>query len=307
MMFLFLIGVKIDLSIVIRSGKKAWAIGIFSFLSPLILCTFIAVLIQKLLLTPNQVLYEAIFPIVFILSTGSFHVTAIHLADLKLLNSEMGRIAISASMVSGSTSLLLITTIVTQKQATLMKDSSNINWMTICLLAMIAFTLCVLRPIMLWMVRQTPEGQPIKESYVLSVILMLLGCSLFMEVIGEHFTLGPVILGLAVPDGPPLGSALTERLETMVSKIFLPLYFLFCGGSFKLFLIDSRSFAIVQIVAVVAFLGKIGGTMLPSIYLKMPVTDVLSLGLLMSCQGITQLLYLQTSIALGVRFHIPFF
>ncbi|XP_039690665.1 cation/H(+) antiporter 15 [Medicago truncatula] len=239
MLFLFLIGVKIDL-----------------------------VLIQKLFLTPDQVIYETIFPIVLMLSTGSFHVTAIHLADLKLLNSEMGRIAISASMVSGSTSLLLITTIVTQKQGTLMKDSSNVNWMTICLLAMIAFTICVLRPIMLWMV------------------------------IGEHFTLGPVILGLAVPDGPPLGSALTERLETMVSKIFLPLYFLFCGASFKLFLIDSRCFVTVQIIAVFAFLGKVGGTMLPSIYLKMPLTDVLSLGLLMSCQGITQLLYLQTSIAL---------
>jgi len=306
MMYMFLIGIKIDLSMVIRSGKKAWAIGIFSFFAPLIMSVSMALLLRKLIINPDEVLYESIFSLVFILSTASFHVTAIHLADLKLLNSEMGRIGLSASMVSGTISLLWITSAVTQRQASSRKDSS-INSMTICLLAMIAFTICVLRPIMFWMIRQTPEGKPIKESYILSVFLMLLGCALFSEVIGEHFMLGPVIFGMAVPDGPPLGSALTERLETMVSTMFLPLYFLYSGASFKFYLIDARTFAIVQVVAVVAFLGKVGGTMLPSMYWKMPVNDVLLLGLLMSAQGITQVLYLQTSFNLYVRFNIPFF
>jgi len=308
MIFLFLIGVNIDLSLVTRSGKKAWAIGIFSFFVPLTMSNLIALLLRKLVITPDQILYKSIFALSFIFSTGSFHTTAIHLADLKLLNSEMGRIAISASMVGAAFSLLWVIAKLTEKQSSVaLKKDRSFTWMGISLLVLVIIILCVLRPIMFWMIRKTPEGKPIKESYIFSVFLMILGCALFSEVIGEHYMIGPVILGMAVPDGPPLGSALTERLDAIVSAVFLPLYFLFSGAQFNIFLIDTRSFVIVQIVAIIASLGKVAGTMLPSIYWKTPVTDVLSLGLLMSAQGITQLIYLQIALYLHVRINITFF
>jgi Kef-type K+ transport system membrane component KefB len=135
---------------------------------------------------------------------------------------------------------------------------------------------------------------------------MVLGCALFSEYIGQHFMIGPIIFGMAVPDGPPLGSALSERLDAMVKTVFLPLYFLYSGIRFDLYILDAQSFVIVQVLGIVASIGKVVGTLLPSIYWKMPLTDVLSLGLLMSTQGITQLLYLQSSLHLHVRINNPF-
>jgi Kef-type K+ transport system membrane component KefB len=305
MMFNFLIGVKVDVTLMTRLGKKAWAIGIFSLLIPLIMSTIILLLL-RLVLTLDPISFKSLFAIVFVFSTGSVHSTAVHLADLKLLNTEIGDIALSASMVNGIICLVLITAVNTQKQSSLKKDKSY-NWMTVSFLVMVVFIICVLRPIMLWMVRKTPEGKPIKESYIMYVFLMLLGCAFVSELIGERYLVGAVILGMAVPDGPPLGSALAERLDTMVSAVYLPLYFLYMANKFKLFLIDARSFLIVQVVAIIATLGKIAGTMLPSIYWKMPVTDVLSLGLLMSANGITQFIYLQTALNLKVRNIITFF
>ena len=293
MMYMFLIGVKVDLGIVMRTGKKGWAIGIFSFIIPLIISTLITIILKKLL-TPDQTIYESLSSLSFLFSTGSFHTTAIHLADLKLLNSEMGRLAASASMLSGSISLLWVTTVATNTQSNIKKNHSS-TWTNLCFGAMIVIIMFVLRPIMFWMIRQTPEGKPIKESYILSVFLMLLGCALFSELIGEHFMVGPIIFGVAVPDGPPLGSALTERLETMASTVFLPLYFLFSGARFNVFLINKRNFLLVQFIAIVASFGKVVGTMLPTIYWDMPTTDILSLGLLISAQGITQLLYFQSA------------
>ncbi|RHN56687.1 putative cation/H+ exchanger [Medicago truncatula] len=295
MMFNFLIGVRIDVTIMTRLGKKAWAIGIVSLLIPLIMSSIILILL-RLVLTLDQTSLKSLFAIVFVFSTGSVHTTAVHLADLKLLNTEIGDIALSASMVNGIICLLLITAINTQKQSSLKKDKSY-NWMTVSFVVMVVFIICVLRPIMLWMVRKTPEGKPIKESYIMSVFLMLLGCAFVSELIGEHYLVGTVIFGMAVPDGPPLGSALTDRLDTMVSAFYLPLYFLYMANKFKLFLIDARSFLIVQAIAIIATLGKIAGTMmLPSIFWKMPVSDVLSLGLLMSANGLTQFIYLQTAL-----------
>ena len=303
MMFMFLIGVKIDPSAVMRTGKKTWAIGLCSFVMPIILGT-IAALTLRTMLSPDQKLYKSVLYIAIFLSSCSFHVTASHLADLKLLNSELGRLAVSSSMVSGTVSAVLVTSIFSQQQKGLRKESNSFNMIMLSMVFMVVLIVCVLRPIMFWMIRQTPEGKPIKESYIISIFLMLLGCALFSEFIGEHFMIGPIMLGIAVPDGPPLGSALSEKLDTLVSAVFLPLYFLFSGARFKLSLIDIPSFAIVQVVAICSFCGKVIGAMLPSLYCKMSVTDALSLGLVMSAQGITQMLYLQGSMYLRVRISI---
>ncbi|MED6151684.1 hypothetical protein PIB30_084745 [Stylosanthes scabra] len=152
----------------------------------------------------------------------------------------------------------------------------------------------------MWMIRQTPEGKPVRESYIIMIFLMLLLCSLFSELIGQHFIIGPIFLGLAVPDGPPLGSALSEKLDALVSAVFLPLYFLFSGARFNSFVLEATSFWIVQVLAISSFFGKVLGAMLPSLYCKMSLTDSLSLGLIMSAQGITQLLYLQSSLYLNI-------
>ncbi|XP_004490680.2 cation/H(+) antiporter 15-like [Cicer arietinum] len=298
MIFMFLVGVKIDISIVKRTGRKAWVIGICSFIVPLIFSMLIAFVLRTTL-HPEHNLYNSMGYIAFFLSTTSFHVTALHLADLKLLNSDMGRLAVSASMIGGSISLFWVTAATTEKQTRHRKDNSY-HFMSICMIGLIVFIVCALRPIMLWMVRNTPQGKPIKEAYILSVFLMLLGCALVCEIIGEHFMIGPVIFGMAVPDGPPLGSALAERLETLVSDVFMPLYYLYSGARFKVFLIEARSFALVQVIAMFGFVGKIIGIMVPSIYWKMPVTDSLSLGLLMASHGVTQLLYLQTALHLRI-------
>ncbi|XP_058744705.1 cation/H(+) antiporter 15-like [Vicia villosa] len=298
MMFMFLIGVKIDLSIVAKSGKKAWAIGILSFFVPLLFSS-VVFFVAREAIPPDHPLYNSLISITFIFSCGSFHVTTIHLADLKLLNSEMGRLAISSSMVSGTISLMVVSAVITHENIFSIEDKTA-NLMGLSLLVMITFIVCVLRPIMCWMIRQTPEGRQMKESYILSVFLMLIGCAFFSEVIGQHVLILPIILGIAVPEGPPLGSALTDRLDTLVSHIFLPLYFLYGGSRFNIFLIDGQTFVIVQVIAIVASFGKIVGTILPSIYWKMPMTDVLALGLLMSAQGITQLIYLQNGLNITI-------
>ncbi|KAK7276079.1 hypothetical protein RIF29_17211 [Crotalaria pallida] len=298
MMYMFLIAVKIDLSIVVmalRTGKRTWAIGVCSVIIPLLFSTAAALILRVILCSPEENLYESILIISFLLSTTSFHVTSTHLADLKLLNSEIGRIGVSSSMVGGTFSSAWVTLSLFAHW-----QQKTFSMMMVSLFFLGIFIMYVLRPIMFWMIRQTPKGKPIKESYILSVFFMLLGCGFFGEFIGEHFMIGPMLLGLAVPDGPPLASALVERLDILVSAVFLPLYFLFSGAKFDLSLVDAHSFALVQLVAFFSFLGKVIGIMLPSIYCRMPKVDALCLGFLFSARGITELLYLQSTLYLHV-------
>ncbi|KAK7372189.1 hypothetical protein VNO80_05560 [Phaseolus coccineus] len=293
MLFLFLVGVKIDPHMVMKTGRKTWAIAFCSCTFPFLLNIF-SVFVLRRLWNPESDIYESIFFISVFLSSGSFHVTASFLEDLKLLNSEVGRLSISLSLLNAAVSAMWQTVITRMLSAEVKKHNNSVTWSTIFLFSLTSFIFFVLRPIMFWMIRKTPRGTPIREAYIISIFLMVLGCSFIGEVFGEHFMVGPVIMGLAVPDGPPLGSALVEKLETFVTTVLMPLFYFSSGVKCNISLIDGHSFAIVQPVALFSFVGRVLGTMLPSMWCNMSLIDSLSVGLITSSQGINHLLYLQS-------------
>jgi hypothetical protein len=60
---------------------------------------------------------------------------------------------------------------------------------------------------------------------------------------GVHAIFGGFLAGLAIPHEGGLAIALTEKLEDMVSIIFLPLYFTLSGLSTNLGLLDNGGFS----------------------------------------------------------------
>ncbi|GMN23511.1 hypothetical protein TIFTF001_000141 [Ficus carica] len=213
MLFMFLVGVKIDLNSVKHSGKKGLTIGLCCFFLPLLLNTSVAVLLQRTV-KMDPILHKSIISIVVFQSSSSFYVTTCLLTDLKLLNSELGRLAVSASMISGMLSWCGLIWAFTMRQSSFGGNKA---------LPFVALSLCFVVILVVFLMR------PIMRSI--------------------HFMLGPTILGLAVPDGPPLGSALVDKLESYVLSILLPGYFVFSGAAMDL--IDQQSYSIMVISTVV--------------------------------------------------------
>ncbi|KAL6967774.1 hypothetical protein U1Q18_033585 [Sarracenia purpurea var. burkii] len=300
MLFMFLIGVKMDLSVFWKSGKRAMVIGICNFFIPLALNQAMAFLLLQLApVDPNHL---SLHWIASFQCLSSFYVISCFLADLKLLNSELGRLAMSASMVSGSCSLAwsLILFMFRQHSMGRTKNHHTLISMVVLVVLMIAFIGYILRPLMFWMIRRTGEDKTIKEGYIFGIFVMVLGCSMFSEIIGQHFLLGPMLLGLAVPEGPPLGSALVAKLDSIVSYVFVPLYFVFTNANIDFSTIHIKTFGIVEVLGISGFMWKVMGTMLPSIYCQVPVKEAVSLALIMSVQGITEVLAITKSQRLEV-------
>ncbi|KAL5580618.1 hypothetical protein UlMin_013060 [Ulmus minor] len=291
MIFMFLVGVKMDFSLIINSGRRAVAIGLCCFFGPLLLNLSIAIVLQRSV-QMDPILEKTIVSIAVFQSTSSFHVTACLLADLKLLNSELGRLAVSSSMISGTMSWVWLILAFTVRQSSFGKEN-NLPWMALSLGCMLFLIIFVLRPIALWMVRTTLKGRPVKDNHINSIFLMVLFCALVGEFIGQHFMLGPMILGLAIPDGPPLGSALVDKLDSYVSSILLPSYFVFSGATIDIHSVQLKSVGIIWLLVISSFLGKVIGAMVPSLCFKTPVVDALTLGLIVSAQGITDILLWQ--------------
>jgi Kef-type K+ transport system membrane component KefB len=285
--YIFLIGIKMDLGIVKRAGRKPVVIGFLTFLFPVTLNLIVAgILSGKREMDP--VLLKSIWHVAIFQAVTSFHVIVCLLADLKLVNSELGQLAISSSMISGMCSwgLVIVILFITELK-------HEPFWILLCPISLIVLIFYVLRPLMVKMIAKTPEGKQVKEGYVLSIFIMVLGTAFLSEVLGHHVVFGATALGIAVPHGPPLGTALENKIESFVSSILLPSYFVLSVSRVDLLSINSETVFVICVFGLTSFIGKVLGGMLPALFFKVPPVEAFSLGLVMSCQGISDVLLVQ--------------
>ncbi|KDP22818.1 hypothetical protein JCGZ_00405 [Jatropha curcas] len=139
---------------------------------------------------------------------------------------------------------------------------------------------------MLWIVRQTPDGKPLKESFICDICLMVLSSALFGEYMGQHFHFAPVSLGLATSDGSPMISSLMEKLDCFVETILVPCYVLDACKRTNIFAMGVEKFAVVELTMIVASAARLLSVIIPAIYFKLSVRDALSLGFILNCKGL---------------------
>ncbi|PHU13723.1 hypothetical protein BC332_14928 [Capsicum chinense] len=291
MLFIFQIGVKIDLSIVLKSSKKALAVGILVFFVPFGLASFTVFLLEKFVSLDPE-LITLLSRVVILQSMTAYPGIACFLDELKILNSEMGRLASSSSIICD----ICHWTILSLKYALGLAKAKSAR-VTLGSLGSIGLYIIVIafgiRPAIMWAIRQTPEGKPIKNVYVLIVLVLLLWCGFTGEVIGLSSIVACFLFGLFVPDGPPLGAAIVERLDCFVSVLLMPPFFTICGLQMNVFsLVRLKNLGVLQLVVLVAFIGKTVGTILPLLLWRVPLRDAFSLALIMNSKGIMELAFL---------------
>ncbi|KAG6649070.1 hypothetical protein I3843_07G183200 [Carya illinoinensis] len=288
-LFLFLSGVKMDMGIIFRTGRKAMYTGALSLLMPLLLG------MGTLQLLGNRWGLRGAekLELVFATTTHSmtpFPVIACLLSELNILNSELGRLGLSAAIVSDLFSGFLTSVFTLAKVA--YDHSARRAFMDFGIIVVyLAVVVLVARPAMYWMVRQTPEGRPVRDLYIYIIILAVLGSALLSVWFDQLIVFGPFVLGLAVPDGPPLGSTLVYKLDSMVSGALLPLFVIttmmrvnFSGINLNSDL--AMAHAIAMLVVIVA---KFAACLVPPLYSSMPMNDALTLALIMSCKGVVEM------------------
>ncbi|XP_058208323.1 cation/H(+) antiporter 4-like [Rhododendron vialii] len=213
------------------------------------------------------------------------------LKELKILNSELGRLALASSLSSEILDITLAFIMNTLRS--FMEDHSLSSTLQLIglIICFILVVIIIIRPAMLWIVKQTPEGRPVKDSYICSVILLILLAGAFTHWIGEFPILGPFIIGFAAPDGPPLGSALADKLDSFVSGLFIPLFMTLISLRVNLQAINlSNPYAIsIVVLIIVVFLAKVVACIIPACICRVPFKDALALGLIMSSKGIVQM------------------
>ncbi|KAL6124180.1 hypothetical protein ACLB2K_076695 [Fragaria x ananassa] len=291
-LFLFLVGVRMDLELIRRSGRKVFFTGILCLLAPLIT----GMVLQKQLMSMTSVFMltkDQISKLPY--TTTSYCMTSspvivLLLEELNILNSEIGRLAVAASSISELFGTLVIWFSTVLYRMAKVKPVHESLLVFGAVVGGILVFLFIFRPIMFWIIRQTPQNNPVKKSYVSAIIVVMLFVTIVSHYYGHTFHFMIFILGLSVPAGQPLGSTLEELFHIFISQVLLPIYVTAytMKADFRLVDFSDPATIITAILFVFIFLAKLIGTMVAPLYYKIPLNDAFVLALILSSKGLVQ-------------------
>ncbi|KAF3494497.1 hypothetical protein DY000_02058056 [Brassica cretica] len=287
----FLRGVTTNVGMLKKSKTKSTAIGVTSMIIPWYIGKIVYSSREKSsILTMTRMEYSIS---IFTMSMAPFTCINMLLTDLKVVHTEFGQIAQSSAMVI-------------DVLAFCMSVWANVSYsyrigmrMGVALMIFFVF-LYLVRQAMLWVVRHTPEGTPVKSIYPYIGLLLAYLSHIYWTRFLFFGPLGAFVLGLAIPDGPPLGSVFIKKFDSFNEGIFLPLF-----GSFTMMKLDW-SFLIKEIGSgkflhghtyecfsflLVLYVAKFVTSFLSAIAARMPLRDSVILGIIMGTKSSFELAY----------------
>jgi Kef-type K+ transport system membrane component KefB len=214
------------------------------------------------------------------------------LTELKLLNTNVGVIVLSAGVGNDVTGWILLALCIA-----LVNAGSGITalWVLLVAIGYILFLFLVLRPVFVWYLRRTGnlEEKGPNQSAVTITLLLVMASAFFTQAIGIHAIFGGFVMGLVCPHEKGFAINLTEKVEDLIAGIFLPLYFALSGLQTNLGLLNTAIVwgYVIGIIAI-AFFAKVAGGTLASRLTGLLWRESFTVGVLMSCKGLVELIVL---------------
>ncbi|KAK7281077.1 hypothetical protein RIF29_08752 [Crotalaria pallida] len=285
MFVFFIMSLKADPVTVIKTEKQAVIIGISVFSFTLSISAGIAYLFKKYVSMDND-LASSLMLLACSQAYTIFVCIQVILNDLKILNTDAGRLALNSALFAdciGFVMAIIVFCILGNKSGKLLTLICTI----LSVVAISLLVVFVIRPVILWLLKRSGGG--VHELHIIWIFIFLLICGLLTQVIGQHFLMGSILLGLALPEGPPLGTTLLTRMETLCMGFLYPMYLAVCGLQTNIFAINFRSLWIVSIIVIISCMVKIGAIMLPGYYNNIPMRDCYVMGIMINAKGIPEL------------------
>ncbi|KAF1974389.1 K(+)/H(+) antiporter-like protein 1 [Bimuria novae-zelandiae CBS 107.79] len=294
-LFLFIIGLEVDLRFLVSNWKVALNVGIISMAIPFGLGCAIAVGLYNEF-RHEEGLVPIDFPVYMLFIGVAMAITAFPvlcriLTELKLLDTPVGVIVLSAGVGNDVVGWILLALCVA-----LVNSGAGLTalYILLCCVGFILFLVYVVRPAFIWVLRKNRALQDgPSQGMIVLTLLLCLACSFFTGVIGVHAIFGAFLAGLICPHEGGFAIKVAEKIEDLIGGLFLPLYFTLSGLNTNIGLLDSGMvWAYVIGVVSVAFFSKFVGATIAARFTGMLWRECFAIGSLMSCKGLVELIVL---------------
>ncbi len=286
-LFMFLVGLELDVGHLRGAGRKALAISWTSIVAPFVLAVPLAVWLHPRLGARTGRLSFVVF-LGAAMAITAFPVLARILRDRNLSASRIGALVITCAAVDDVTAWCLLAV-----AGALAGSGTPADVVEIVLLAaaFAGVALGLLRPVLARLPAMSPP----------LAVALALGCAWVTESIGVHAIFGAFMAGIVVPRSPAVRESLDDSLGTVAEAVLLPVFFVKVGLSTRIDLMDSAYlWAIALVVVLTAVAGKFGGSAVAARLTGESWRDAATIGTLMNTRGLTEIVILTVGLELGV-------
>ncbi|KAJ7000955.1 cation/H(+) antiporter 15-like [Populus alba x Populus x berolinensis] len=248
---LFLIGLEFDMSVIenlTRTSKKAIHIAIAGVLIPFIMGIGLFFFMNQVPggeYNPTGCVYIGLS-----LAVTGYPIVARVLNDVKLLHSDIGRMAMSASLVTDLISWILVIIGIAFSNQT----SGGASVAVLSTVGFALFCIFVVRPALAIIISKTSKENDYSENYLCFVLVAISAFAVVTDILGTNSVVGAFIFGFIMPNRI-LAAAFLDKFEDFVTGYLLPLFFTICGIRIDIWSLFDKK-AHLAIGSVVVFLNK---------------------------------------------------
>ncbi len=297
-LFMFVIGMELDLKVLKNKANEAVVISHASIVFPFTLGIILAYYVYYKF-APEGVEFLSFSLFMGIaMSITAFPVLARIVQERGIHKTRLGTIVITCAAADDITAWCLLAAVIA-----IVKAGSFVSSLYIIGLAIVYVIgmLYLVKPFLKRIGDLYSTSDNLSKPVVAIFFLTLILSSYATEVIGIHALFGAFMAGAIMPDITKFRHIFIEKVEDVSVILLLPLFFVFTGLRTQIGLInDPYLWKVTGFIILVAVVGKFVGSAVAAKFVGQSWKDSLTIGALMNTRGLMELVVLNIGYDLGV-------
>jgi Kef-type K+ transport system membrane component KefB len=293
-MFMFVIGMGIDLNVIKSKAVDAMVISHTSVILPFLLGVLLALSLYETYAPPGIAFLSFSLFIGIAMSITAFPVLARILQERAMEQTKLGNLVLTCAAADDITAWCALAAIIA-----IVKAGSFASALYVIAITAVYVMLMIklVRPFL-----QTMALRYAQDKIMAAIVFLTLLLSCWVaEVIGVHALFGAFLAGTIMPNIAGIKRSFTDKVEDFSLILLLPLFFVFTGLRTQINLLDEvHLWWLTALIIVVAVTGKFLGSALAARLVGQNWKDSLTIGALMNTRGLMELVVLNIGYDLGV-------
>ena len=297
-LFMFIIGMELDLKAISKQAYGAVIISHASIIIPYTLGMGLAYFLYRQYAPAGISFLSFALFMGIAMSITAFPVLARILQEKGLTRSKLGAMALTCAAADDLTAWCILAAVIA-----LVKSGSSFSVLYTIGFS-IAYVLLMLKVIhpMLEKLGDVYTSRKKMQTPIIAFIFMIMIVSSYVtSIIGIHALFGAFIAGVVMPSNINFRKIVIDKIEDVSIILLLPLFFVITGLRTQIGLLNEGHLWITfGWILLVAVAGKFGGSALAARMVGQSWKDSLSIGVLMNTRGLMQLIVLNIGYDLGI-------
>lgn len=297
-LFMFVIGMELDIKVLKNRAKEAIVISHASIVIPFALGIGLAYFVYNRF-APEGVKFLSFSLFMGIaMSITAFPVLARIVQERGMHKTKLGAIVITCAAADDITAWCLLAVVIA-----IVKAGTFVSSLYIISLALIYVMIMIflVKPFLKRIGDLYGTKDSLSKPVVAIFFLILIISSYATELVGIHALFGAFMMGAIMPDVSKFRTVFIEKVEDVSVILLLPLFFVFTGLRTEIGLInDPYLWKVTGFIILVAVVGKFFGSALAAKFVGQNWRNSLIIGALMNTRGLMELIVLNIGLELKV-------